>query len=173
MRIRKEVEDSALQAGWIFADLFLALTIIFLATVSYIPSLAKPDPGNSKVSLNNNQKSNGVTTNINFKNSAQMVLISNGFIGEYRSNSVASFVKNFQEYLTLKEIGKDSKAIYVEAIGHTSNYGAPDDQGNLNALKFLIEIRKQLPVNFDGVSSSINLSPEVETNSVRIKVTFI
>ena len=40
MRKRQEegkTEDSTLLAGWMYADLFLAMMVIFLATVTFIP----------------------------------------------------------------------------------------------------------------------------------------
>ena len=39
-RILSEDEDVTSQAGWLFADSFLALMIIFLATIYFIPSLS-------------------------------------------------------------------------------------------------------------------------------------
>ena len=173
MKIRREVEDSALQAGWIFADLFLALTVIFLATVSYIPSLGKPDANLSRLNLADSKKSISQLNSMKDKYSPKLVLISNGFIGEYSSSSTKSFIKNFQEYLLLKDIGDSAKAIYIEAIGHTTGYNVKNDAGNLDALKFLINIRKSLPSNFEGVPSAVNLSPEVPSGRVRIKVTFV
>ena len=34
-----EEEDATEQAGWLFADSFLALMIIFLATISFVPDI--------------------------------------------------------------------------------------------------------------------------------------
>ena len=36
-RISIEEEDATSQAGWLFADSFLALMVIFLATISFVP----------------------------------------------------------------------------------------------------------------------------------------
>ena len=36
-RIGIEEEDATSQAGWLFADSFLALMVIFLATISFVP----------------------------------------------------------------------------------------------------------------------------------------
>jgi hypothetical protein len=35
---RRQREDPSAQAGWMFADLLLAIAIIFLATISFVPS---------------------------------------------------------------------------------------------------------------------------------------
>jgi hypothetical protein len=35
---RREREDPSAQAGWMFADLLLAIAVIFLATISFVPS---------------------------------------------------------------------------------------------------------------------------------------
>lgn len=35
---KREREDPSAQAGWMFADLLLAIAVIFLATISFVPS---------------------------------------------------------------------------------------------------------------------------------------
>ena len=39
--IDEEVEDTTSQGGWMYADLFLALMVIFLATISFVPAQTK------------------------------------------------------------------------------------------------------------------------------------
>ena len=39
VRGHEEEEDATEQAGWLFADSFLALMIIFLATISFVPDI--------------------------------------------------------------------------------------------------------------------------------------
>ncbi len=39
VRHRRVEEDATHQGGWLFADSFLALMVIFLATISFVPSL--------------------------------------------------------------------------------------------------------------------------------------
>ena len=34
-----EEEDATHQGGWLFADSFLALMVVFLATISFVPAL--------------------------------------------------------------------------------------------------------------------------------------
>lgn len=164
MKTRKVVEDSALQAGWIFADLFLALTVIFLATVSFIPRET------SNVSDTKSSNSQSVKpANL----SANKVLISNGFIGEYKIGATNRFVIDFQDYLTKKGVGQNTKAIFMEVVGHSSEFGVGNENGNVDAIKFVISARKLLPENLNGVATSVNLSPEVAAGYVRIKVTFV
>jgi len=39
--VREEIDDDLTpQAGWMYADLFLALMVIFLATISFVPQLS-------------------------------------------------------------------------------------------------------------------------------------
>ena len=48
----EEQEDTTAQAGWMYADLFLALMVVFLATISFVPTFN----GNSNL-VNKNQGS--------------------------------------------------------------------------------------------------------------------
>ena len=170
MKIRSNFEDSTLLAGWIFADLFLALTVIFLATVSYIPSGSNSNNLDSNKSILDGSQSNQ-TFNQNIS-SEKHVLLSNGFTNEYGVGEEENFLTDFNNYLKSRELPSDIKAVFIEIIGHAVDYNDQSDQGNLEAINFLIQIRKLQPANFDSVSSGINVSPQVSPNQVRIKVTF-
>lgn len=166
MKNNYSVEDSTLQAGWIFADLFLALTVIFLATVSFIPINMTSD---SKVITNIPSEKSGM----NSTNNPSKILISNGFIGIYRTTSANLFARDFKEYLLKKGAAPDTKAVFIEAIGFTSEYGVPNDKGSLEALKFVIDVRNLLAPNIEKTSTAIDVSPEVKAGFVKIKVTFV
>ena len=163
MKRRATLEDSSSQAGWMFADLFLALTVIFLATVSFIPS------GQDSGTAIQNSVRNESSTNV--PNYA-LTLISNGFIGDYSSNENSKFINDLNTYLDLKDLPNDTKALYLEVIGHTRLFGEPNDSGNLDALEFVIALRKEIPEVLAGTNTSINLSPEVQAGKVKVKITF-
>lgn len=168
MKQKIRLEDSSSQAGWMFADLFLALTVIFLATVSFVPN------GNINANPEVNQDQNRVLDNNQIvKNSNEITLISSGFIGQYQSNEFEKFKKDVTQYLKYKDLPQSTTALYLEVVGHTTENGQPNDAGNLAALKFVIEARKALPKNLQNTSTSINLSPEVPVNQIRTKITFI
>ena len=40
VHLEPEYEDLPGQAGWMYADLFLALVVIFLATISFVPDIS-------------------------------------------------------------------------------------------------------------------------------------
>lgn len=147
-----------------FADLFLALTVIFLATVSFIPSgntgLAAKS-GNTKDSQTNNQIQD-----------EDLALISNGFIGKYPAGSTTKFIVDLENYLEIKGISAGTSALFLEVIGNTTEYGVANDAGNLDALKFVINLRKEIPDVLVGTNTSINLNPDVKPGTVRVKITF-
>lgn len=158
-------EDTSSLAGWMFADLFLALTVIFLATVSFIP--ANSGIGvSSKSSIVNNFE-------IDQKNEGSRIsLISNGFVAQYSINQVNRFKQDVQNYLRVKEIPIDTTAIYLQVICHTSDYGVKNDTGNINCLRFIINSTKAQKLTFVNTNTSIDLSPDVPKNFVKVKVTF-
>ena len=57
-------EDVTEKAGWMYADLFLALMVIFLATISFVPNTRTAPPGNTpetpQVSLNSINMTSGM-----------------------------------------------------------------------------------------------------------------
>ena len=165
--MKSGLEDSSSQAGWMFADLFLALTVIFLATVSFIPQGTQADlkPTGTRTSAKSVQ-------NGNVEKNDEVLLISNGFIGEYSVDDRTTFIRDLNNYMTGKGLPNSTSALYLEVIGHTTEYGAPNDNGNLDALKFVIELRKQIPNTLKGTNTSINLSPDVAPKTVRVKLTF-
>lgn len=169
MSNRVRLEDSSSQAGWMFADLFLALTVIFLATVSFVPNgVEQQVNSNPSQKLTSSNSADNLTTS-----KKDIILISSGFIGEYRIDSAEVFKQDLLEYFKLKDLPKETTAIYLEVIGHTDESGAKNDAGNLDGLKFVIQARKLLPMNLKNTTTSINLSPDVLPNNVRVKVTFI
>ena len=164
MKSNRLQEDNSSLAGWMFADLFLALTVIFLATVSFVPSgklSAEGTSGISKLKIQNV-----------LREKSAIILISNGFIGEYKSTDFKAFRSDLSDYLVGKDLPRNTNALYLESVGHTSKLGEPNDSGNLSALSFVINARKIMSVNLDGTTTSISLSPDVEPGYVKIKVTF-
>ena len=164
MKSRSQVEDSSSQAGWMFADLFLALTVIFLATVSFIPS------GNTGSISQSGKKENPQSRNQ--IQDEEIALISNGFIGEYPAGSTTKFISDLKSYFEIQGIPSGSSALFLEVIGNTSEYGIANDAGNLDSLNFVIDLRKEIPEVLDGTNTSIYLSPEVKPGTVRVKITF-
>ena len=56
--VQTNTEEVLDKAGWMYADLFLALMVIFLATISFVPSLTKLP----------NTASGAVTSSVNINN---------------------------------------------------------------------------------------------------------
>ena len=146
-----------------FADLFLALTVIFLATVSFIPTVTT-EPR----SVNSNQNNKIILNPVQDQNK---VLISNGFIGEYPSKSTNLFISEINEYMKNRGLPQSTSALFLEVIGNTTEFGVANDAGNLDALKFVINLRKEIPAVLSGTNTSINLSPDVKPGTVRVKIT--
>ena len=157
------LEDSSSQAGWMFADLFLALTVIFLATVSFIPS------GNN---LSRSVSDRNELSTTSERQNKVNALLSNGFIGDYPENAVKKFEADVVRYFKSKELPLDTSALYLEVIGSTGIEDGISDAGNISALRFVIEAKKLLPKILSTTSTSVNLSSEVKSGMVRLKITF-
>ena len=166
MKTRNNFDDSTLLAGWIFADLFLALTVIFLATVSYVPS------GQKSVELAPKTEIQYNSLNFNLDSNSNLILLSNGFVGEYGKNQERVFLNDLNQFMESKGLPSNTKALFLEVIGHSSEDSTAQDKGNYSAINFIISTKKLEPTIFDGVNTSVNLSSDVSINRVRIRVAF-
>lgn len=164
MNSRNLQEDTSSLAGWMFADLFLALTVIFLATVSFIPS--------GKVNDSNTKDLASAKLNYDLLTKSQITLISNGFINTYQKDDTRAFGLDLEKYLENRDLPNNTKALYLEVLGHTDSAGELNDLGNLSALNFVINARKDQAKHLDTTTTSINLSPDVPSGFIKIKVTF-
>ena len=57
-------DDMSDKAGWMYADLFLALMVIFLATISFVPEIKAANENSNQVRIQSSKVKQ--TTNFNF-----------------------------------------------------------------------------------------------------------
>lgn len=149
MKVRKHKpfhEDEATeQAGWLFADSFLALMVIFLATISFVPDIK-----NVNDAVSNYTKA--LTLNY----------------AEYSSENIALDLSNF---IQNEGLDGSSEVVFARLIG-----GAPeiqnDENGYLLALKFSLNLQKDLPNYFSNTRFDMGSSNLVRDKTVLMQLTF-
>ena len=150
-------EDVTHQAGWMYADLFLALMVIFLATISFVPKFtAGPASGNSKAAQTVALKS------VNFDQG--MANLYNGFdLPQLRAD-----IATFKEKAKLAE---SAEIIYVQVIG---GYAKTEKAsvGTLAAIKFSVDLKNQAGDLFDGAAMKLDTSSSIPSGSVALRMTF-
>ena len=158
-RIRQTqfAEDVTHQAGWMYADLFLALMVIFLATISFIPEFSGgAATGNSNVSQSIYVKA------LNFDQ---------GMAKLYNSFDAKTLRADIEAFKKAHEIDLSSEIIYVQVIG---GYSAKDksEVGTLAAINFSVEMKKQAADLFDSAAIKLDTNKSLPSGSVALRMTF-
>lgn len=150
----RDVDESFL-AGWMYADLFLALMVVFLATVTFIPEyLGRLDQSATNSAF--------VYQEI-YKE--PMVVVYEGFDGNLIKRDINAFLKS--ERLT-----NDSKIIYVQVVGSYD----PKMEDRIVAIERAQQFSKKLDLflvdYFANPSTTLSTTTSIPKNRVVVKFTF-
>jgi len=143
-------EDAVSQSGWVFADLLVALSVIFLATISFVPT------------------SNSPTRDTPLE--PQKIAISDGFIGTYGVNSIQEFIEDLKQYRLEKSLGTGTSVILLQIIG--SEEIQTRDSGILDALRFSVELQNLEIAEFEDTEFSIDTSRLVNPGEITVRAVF-
>lgn len=151
------VEDVSQQAGWMYADLFLALMVIFLATISFVPKLSGGlATGNASTQQSVSLKS------VNFDQG--MANLYNGFDLPKLRADIESFKKK-------AKLADTAEIIYVQVIGgYAKNEKA--GVGTLAAIDFSVQLKKQAADLFNTAAIKLDTSNSIPSGSVALRMTF-
>ena len=148
-------EDATSQAGWLFADSFLALMVVFLATISFVPALGGGFKGNATINVGNLAGKN----------------ISNGLIFAYDSFDAARIKKDFTEVLTTQKLAPSTKVLYVKIVGGFNINTESPDQGTIRALAFSVQLQQAGIPAFSDARIDLGSSKLIKTNQVVMRIT--
>jgi hypothetical protein len=139
-------EDATEQAGWLFADSFLALMIIFLATISFVPDLKNVE-GTTKIYTE--------ALTLTYDN--------------YEPDRVQADIVNF---LNKKNFALSSKVVFARIIGGAPEI-QDETNGYLLALKFSLDLQRDQVLYFQETRFDIQSSKLVANKSVLMQLTFM
>ena len=150
-------EDVTHQAGWMYADLFLALMVIFLATISFVPKFsAGVATGNTKVAETVSLKS------VNFDQ---------GMANLYNGLDLVQLKADIAAFKEKNGLSESAEIIYVQVVG---GY-AKDEKasvGTLAAIKFSVELKNQASELFARAAFKLDTSNSIPSGSVALRMTF-
>lgn len=150
-------EDASEQAGWMYADLFLALMVLFLATISFVPDLTKlpQTPLEAKAAV--------ITTGPQFIKGASEV---------YDTFDAAKIAANIHAFEAQQHYPLNSQVLYAQIIG---GYGPNQNvgDGSVTAIGFGIKLKAQLPAIFATTDFSISTNSNLPSGSVLLRMTFV
>ena len=156
--ISESGEDVTDKAGWMYADLFLALMVIFLATISFVPQLTQL-PGSAsgaKVQAIDLQKAN----------------YSAGLVTEYQVFSLASVTKDVAAFKADQGLKPGDEIIFTQIIGGYDKAKEKANVGTVNAIAFSVKMREKGQDLFGNSGISISTSDQIPSGSVALSMTF-
>jgi hypothetical protein len=151
----RKKEDVTFLAGWMYADLFLAMMVVFLATVSFIPQYL----GNLERGATNSAYS---YTQI-YKE--PMVVIYEGFNGDQIANDIRAYIAD-------KRLSKDAEIVYAQIVGSYNKATETPADAIIRAQQFSSKMDTSNIALLHHASTTFSSTTSVPANRVVVKFTF-
>jgi len=149
---RRRVEDATSQGGWLFADSFLALMVIFLATISFVPLLSSSTPPDQATGSAGNYK--------------------NAFVLVFDSYDTILLQKEITNFLNNEKLPQTSKVLYAEFLGGYDQATEKEYDGNLRGLGFAVQVKQSGMKIFNNSTINAGASPSIKQTQVLVRLTF-
>lgn len=185
-RLTSEIqeENTADQAGWMYADLLLALMVIFLATISFVPQfLDTRSPSGNNVGNSSQQGSGGMgigdasvgTGNSNRPSSGipdADYAFDKGLALFYEDFDLNTFVADVERFRQQENLGDNFEIVFAQITGGYDEKVENPEKGTLRAVAFSVKLKESKLRYLNNSSTSIRTSPEVPANKVLVRFTF-
>lgn len=185
-RLTSEVaeENTADQAGWMYADLLLALMVIFLATISFVPQfLDTYVPSGSGVGNSSQQGSGGMGigdgsagTGTSSRPSSGIpdadYTFDQGLALFYEDFDLNTFVADVENFRLQENLGENFEIVFAQITGGYDAKTESAEKGTLRAIAFSIKLKESNLDYLNNTSTSIRTNPEVPSNKVLVRFTF-
>jgi hypothetical protein len=152
-----EVDDATPLAGWMYADLLLALMIIFLATISFVPKWSNT--------------SNAVTAQI--KQISSGYNYNKGLSLVYSSYDPNAISKDIAAFKVTEGLPGRAEIIYAQILGGFDVKSESSDDGKLRALEFSIKLSKDNPQLFATAATNIGSNLILKPDEIALRLTFV
>ena len=153
VRPRRVEEDATHQGGWLFADSFLALMVIFLATISFVPSLG-----------------GGLTGTGNIGNIAGGNYVK-GLNIAYEKFDPIRIQSDIDGFIAGEKLPKSSKVLFAKIVGGYNPKSESENEGKFRALLFSAEITKAQIKYFENAKVDLGASPLLKPNQIVLRLT--
>ncbi len=153
VRKRREEEDATHQGGWLFADSFLALMVIFLATISFVPSLG-----------------GGLTGTGNIGNIAGGNYVK-GLNVAYEKFDAAQIAKDIDGFIAAENLPRSSKVLFAKIVGGYTPGDESEEDAKFRALIFSAEISKAQIAYFENSKIDLGSSKLLKPNQIVLRLT--
>lgn len=162
-------EDITGQAGWMFSDMLVALMVVFLATITFIPQFAGGEnsvlnPGTSDGSNQGSDSANGTFT---YSEHFDTV-----FVRAYNANDVTGVLRDVQDFMQANNIPNNAVLDSAQFVG---GYDETIEQAG-TAIGRASDFSKRLERAYVGIlehaSTVLSSSPKLAADIVAIRFTF-
>jgi len=151
-------EDVSEQAGWMYADLFLAMMALFLATISFVPQLTKMPQSTLQSSAAS------VPLGKQFDKGANQV---------YSSFNPLAIQADIAAFENKQNFPLNSTVLYAQVIGGYNQKTQSDSDGSVAAIGFSIKLKNSLPKVFGATNFDASGSSQIPAGFVLLRMTFI
>lgn len=163
--VDEEPEDVTGQAGWMFSDMLIALMVVFLATITFIPQFTIGS--SSAVGKGNyTDGAGGVSGSYSYTE-----YFEGSFTRAYKIDDLSNLVTDIAQYLKNNSIPADAVITSAQFVGgYTSEETSAE--AIARALQFSKVIEGISPGLLDRSSTILNSSPKLDIDLVAIRLTF-
>jgi hypothetical protein len=149
-----EEDDVTFLAGWMYADLFLAMMVVFLATISFIPAY-----------LGNNTKTTGNAYNYSQIYKIPMIVTYEGFNGDRIEADIRAFILD-------NNLPPDTEILYTQIVGSYNKNLESSSDAIFRAQEFNIKMDLSNIPLLHQTSTTFSSTTSIPVNRVVVKFTF-
>jgi len=153
-----EEEDVIEKAGWLYADLFLALSVIFLATISFIPQT-------SNSGLDAGLPAESIENRASFANSK------NGLTFTIPRDDLDQVPTKLLDFAKLDSANEGLEVMFIQIIGGYDLSKEDASAGQLRALDFAVRLSQKYPDLLKNAQRYIDSSPTLATERIGLRIT--
>lgn len=164
-RVSKVVVDDATPlAGWMYADLLLALMVIFLATVSFVPREINPTQSTPTAQTQQQLAVKRINTGFNYNLGLSYI---------YKNQNASNILQDIAQFESDNGLSANSEIIYAQILGGFDHRTQNANAGKMNALAFSIKLGKSQPHLLENASTNIGSSILLGADEVAVRLTFV
>lgn len=175
-----EEENTADQAGWMYADLLLALMVIFLATISFVPQYLDTFSPTGNSIGNSTERGTGGTgiAGTGTTNGARNGIpdaeytFDEGLALYYDDFNLDAFVSDIERFRTREDLGDDFEIVFAQITGGYDEVRESPEKGTLRAIAFSVKLKESGLDYLANTSTAIRSSSEVPSEKVMVRFTF-
>ena len=158
-------DDATNIAGWVFADLLLGLSVIFLVSISF----ALPSDSGAPVNI---LGSAPTALQIDSGQNRQQSAINEGYNFYYTKFDKNQLEQDLRNYFARQNFPLNSDVLYAQIVGGFNPQSEGSEVGTIRALEFSIAIKNADLQAFQRTNYDLTTSREIGAGSVALRLSF-